>query len=54
MNILAKSLSAAGILFATVPAFGAEPMAVPEPSLLGLLVAGGIAGAIIAIRKRRK
>ena len=31
-----------------------DAVEMPEPGILGLLVAGGIIGAVFAIRKRRK
>lgn len=43
----------AGLFLAASPAF-ATVAAVPEPSVLGLLAAGAIAGGILYLRKRRK
>ena len=50
-----SALAALAAIWATseVAIASVEP-AVPEPGILGLLVAGGIVGVIITIRKRRK
>lgn len=51
INILTTTT---GLLLAAAPAWASEPNQIPEPGMLGLLVAGGIVGTIVAIRKRRK
>jgi len=47
-------LSALGLCLIPAPAFAAIAAAVPEPSVLSLIIASGIVGAVVAIRRRRK
>ncbi len=47
-----NALMASGIALAGAP--GGPPGAIPEPGVLSLLAAGGVVGAIIAFRNRRK
>ena len=47
-------LSALGLLFVTAPSFATVAQSIPEPSVLSLIIAGGIVGAIVATRKRRR
>lgn len=43
-----------GILALSGPVLATTPGTVPEPGILGLLVAGGLIGAVCAVRNRRK
>jgi hypothetical protein len=56
MHIMTRILAVfAGVLTVAAPALATTPPEmIPEPGILGLLVAGGVVGAVIMLRNRRK
>ena len=55
-NASAKDAAAAVAILLLLPgsAWALSPIPVPEPGVLGLLAAAGVAGAIVWARNRRK
>lgn len=49
-----KLFNAAVLFLMAAPAVAGTPVTIPEPSTLGLLAIGAVAGVVVAVRKRNK